>query len=378
MSGIYIHVPFCWQRCHYCDFYSTLNLDKRKEFTEKIIIELRNRNDFISDRKTDTIYFGGGTPSLLEPVDISAIICEIKSVFNLSPGAEITLEANPDDIDKDYLDSIRRAGINRLSIGIQSFDDKDLKLMNRRHDSKGAVRSVMDAYSSGFENISIDLIYGLPGQGREDWLVNLEKAVELGPEHISAYNLTYEKGTNFYRWLKEGKIMETDDEISLNMFQKCDELLEGAGYEHYEISNYARDGKYSRHNNKYWFGEQYLGLGPSAHSYNGETRSWNVSNLRKWLDTDIGSPGFSSLEEIDDQTARNEMIMTRLRTKWGIPEGEYIKKFGPQSWDELLQMAKSFLIRSQMEKTKTGLAITEKGKFLSDGIIAELFILEDE
>jgi oxygen-independent coproporphyrinogen-3 oxidase len=376
MSGIYIHVPFCWQRCHYCDFYSTLNLNKRKEFSEKIILEIRSRSSFISDSEVNTIYFGGGTPSLMDTGDIAGIISEIKTVFNLSPDHEITLEANPDDIGMKYLEGIQKAGVNRLSIGIQSFDDKDLELMNRRHNSVGAVNSVRDAYRSGFENISIDLIYGLPGQDMEAWLVNLEKAVEMRPEHISSYNLTYEKGTNFYRWLKEGKLKETDDESSLWMFRKSVEFLEKEGYEHYEISNYAREGKYSRHNTKYWFGEQYLGLGPSAHSYNGKTRCWNISSLRKWLESDIGSAGSISLEEIDSQTARNEMIMTRLRTKWGIPGEEYVEKFGSKSWDELLLMAKSFLSRGLMEKTTTGLAITEKGKFLSDGIISDLFVLE--
>ena len=377
MSGIYIHVPFCWQRCHYCDFYSTLKTGKRKEFAEKILKEIGLRRDFISDRNVDTIYFGGGTPSLLDPKDLGKIISEVKNSFSLDDDHEITLEANPDDLTTEYLKKIRGTGINRLSIGVQSFDDKDLQMLNRRHDSARATEAVKDSCLNGIENISIDLIYGLPGQDIGSWIKNLEKAAQLMPEHISAYNLTYEKGTNFYRWLKEGKIQETSDEESNEMFETAVDFLRKHGFEQYEISNYARDGKYSRHNTKYWFGEQYLGLGPSAHSFNGRIRQWNISNLEKWLDSDFGRGDFYHEEEIDPATSRNEMIMTRLRTKWGIPKDEYVRRFGKESWKELLYTAKNFIENGLMEYNERSLVISLKGKFLSDGIIADLFVLDD-
>ena len=380
MTGIYIHVPFCIQRCHYCDFYSTLRLKDRDIFTDAIIREISQKRDFLNSKKVDTIYFGGGTPSLLPADSIKKIVSELDLHYLLQSDTEICLEANPDDLNANYLSSIKEAGINRLSIGIQSFLDKDLKLLNRRHDSTEAIEAVNIAQQAGFKSISIDLIYGLPDQKIEDWKNNLDIAVQLAVEHISAYHLTYEKGTNFYKWLKEGRLKEAHDELSLEMFAMLVEIFESNGYEQYEISNFARDGKYSRHNIKYWFGEEYLGLGPSAHSYNGKVRQWNVSDLDAWIKQGLGENGSGEngsgeIEYIDEKTRRNEMIMTRLRTMWGIPEEEFTTLFGQTAWSELLNLSSGYIKSGLLKLKNQALILTNRGEFLSDGIIADLFML---
>ncbi len=375
MTGIYIHIPFCIQRCHYCDFYSTLRLKDRDVFIDNIISEISQRRDFLNNKNVDTIYFGGGTPSLLSANDLERIIKELNNHFILDQNIEICLEANPDDLNAEYLSKIKKIGINRLSIGIQSFLDKDLKLLNRRHNSREAVDAVKLAQEAGFDSISIDLIYGLPEQNIADWKSNLYHALKLSVEHISAYHLTYEKGTNFYKWLKEGKLKEAHDELSLEMFDLALKTLENHGYEQYEISNFARDKKYSRHNTKYWFGEEYLGLGPSAHSYNGRSREWNVSNIDAWINQDKKEHARGEIEFIDQKTRRNELIMTRLRTKWGIPKDEFITLFGKQAWIEILNLSSEYLKSGLLEIKNEALTLTTKGKFLSDGIIADLFLL---
>ena len=386
MTGIYIHVPFCIQRCHYCDFYSTLRLKDRDRFTKCLLDEISQRKKFINNKNVDTIYFGGGTPSLLSAESISAVIKRIYSCFNIQDDVEITLELNPDDMNSSYLSELAKTGVNRLSIGIQSFLNDDLELMNRRHNSNEALMAVDLARKSGFENISIDLIYGLPKQDLKAWKKNLEIAVELNVEHISAYHLTYENGTNFYKWLKEGELKEAKDQHSLEMFGMAIDILERNGFEHYEISNFARDKKYSRHNTKYWFGEEYLGLGPSAHSYNGEVRQWNIANLGAWLGEDAPTSRdlrFATTrlknkegrkeEYIDLQTRRNEMIMTRLRTMWGISEKDYTKLFGENSWQELIKLSSGYIKKGLLEQNDLGLVLTNRGKFVADGIISDLF-----
>ena len=387
MTGIYIHVPFCIQRCHYCDFYSTLRLKDRGSFTDCIVDEILLRNDFIKNKNVDTIYFGGGTPSLLSPDSISAVIKKIYSCFNVQDDAEITMELNPDDMNSAYLSELAKTGVNRLSVGIQSFLDDDLKLMNRRHNSNEALIAVDLARKSGFESISIDLIYGLPNQELSAWKKNLEIATQMPVEHISAYHLIYEKGTNFYKWLKDGKLNEVRDQQSLEMFGMAIDILEENGFEQYEISNFARDKKYSRHNTKYWFGEEYLGLGPSAHSYNGEIRQWNIANLSKWMGEDtrckIQDTGFKMQgqktkreeENIDLVTRRNEMIMTRLRTMWGIQEKNFTEMFGKDSWSELLDLSSGYIKSGLLEQNGSGLVLSKEGKFMADGIISDLFLI---
>jgi len=375
MSGIYIHVPFCYQRCHYCDFYSTISLDKRKLFTERLIEEISERKSFLEGEEIDSIYFGGGTPSVLKAESIDLIIKSIKSTFSLKDDVEVTLEANPDDLDRKYLKELTGTCVNRLSIGIQSFNNDDLKRLNRRHDSEQAADAVIVASSYGYSNISIDLIYGLPDQNPDKWESILNQAINLPVNHISAYHLTYEKGTNFYKWLIEGRLRETKEEISLDLFRLAVKILENNGFEHYEISNYAKNKQYSRHNTKYWFGEKYLGVGPSAHSYDGKNRFWNVSDLEKWLIQKEEIEKSQEYEIVDRTTKRNEMIMTRLRTIWGISSHDFIKQFGQEEWVMLYNMAERFLKNDLMVFDKQSLMITRKGKFLSDGIIADLFIV---
>ena len=375
MPGIYIHIPFCLQRCHYCDFYSTIRLDDRNLFYQCLIKELGLRKDFINDEKIDTVYFGGGTPSVVSPSDISGILKEIKGCCLVAGDAEISLEANPDDMSREYLDELAGTEVNRLSVGIQSFNDSNLVMLNRRHSAGQAIDAINKACEYGFTNLSIDLIYGLPGQTAAGWTENLKTAVSLPVDHISAYHLSYEKGTRFYKWLKKGRLEESKEELSLELFETAVEILGSAGFEHYEISNFARNGMYSRHNTAYWLGEKYLGLGPSAHSYNGIIRQWNVSNLDKWMKGCREGVIDAETENIDIQTRRNEMIMTRLRTQWGISESEYISVFGQDSWHELMKMAGPFISEGLMTIVDKHLIITNKGKFLSDGIISNLFIV---
>lgn len=375
MSGIYIHVPFCYQRCHYCNFYSTVRLSDRNAFIAALIREIAGRKGFLKNEKLNTIYFGGGTPSVLDSDSIAHIFDKIAADYFIEENAEITLEANPDDLNKKYLTDLRDIGVNRLSVGIQSFIDTDLRKLNRRHNSKQAIEAVQLAHECGFTRISIDLMYGLPEQTEELWETNLKIAASLPVDHISAYHLIYEKGTKFYKWLNEGVLSEAEENLSLEFFNKTIEVLEREGFEHYEIASFARNKQYSRHNTKYWFGEKYLGLGPSAHSYNGQIRQWNVDDIDEWMKQDYDSNMVLRSEDIDLSTKRNEMIMTRLRTMWGIPEAEYTREFGYESWENLLKRASPFIDKKLLALTDNVLCITREGKFLSDGIIADLFIV---
>ncbi|MFO7617009.1 MAG: radical SAM family heme chaperone HemW [Bacteroidales bacterium] len=373
MNGIYIHVPFCLSKCGYCDFYSiTRNLDKGR-FAEAIGRELNYRSDYLAEKEIDTIYFGGGTPSLLKPLQLESILGSVTDHFTLAGDHEITLEANPDDLDEELLNAFRSIGINRLSIGIQSFEDQHLKLMNRRHASAQAVSAVRKAHRAGFERISIDLIYGIPGMSPEGWIRNLEQAIALPVGHISAYHLTIEPGTPFARYKREGIISEVLEKESVEQYVMLIDRLTTAGFEMYEISNFARGGAYSRHNLKYWLGGHYLGLGPSAHSFNGGHRHWNPGSLQRYYAlVDQGEQPEG--EEIDLETARNELVMTRLRTKWGITREEFNGLFGEKEWASLLEAAQPFIRSGDLLlRADNHLVFNPESWFRSDGILARLF-----
>jgi len=375
MSGIYVHVPFCLSKCGYCDFYSiTRNLDKGR-FVEAVARELTYRSDYFTDKRIDTIYFGGGTPSLLKSGQLEYLLDSIRQHFHLASDHEITLEANPDDLQEQVLDSFRKAGINRLSIGIQSFDDQHLRLMNRRHSSKQAVNAVDMARKAGFERISIDLIYGIPGMNLQGWIRNLEQAVALPVGHISAYHLTIEPGTPFSRYKSQGVIKEVIEKDSVEQYNTLINRLSAAGFDMYEISNFARNGEYSRHNLKYWLGDHYLGLGPSAHSFNGRQRHWNPGSLlRYYAMVETAKPPEG--EQIDRQTAYNELIMTRLRTMWGLTEGEVVNLFGEKAWNTLLAAAQPFIQSGDLVLMNDNrLVFNKEGWFRSDGILSRLFHL---
>lgn len=310
--GIYIHIPFCVRRCHYCDFYSTTCLNRQEEYVTALLVEAARIPE---DAIVRTVYIGGGTPSTLSPKQIARILGAIKR-----SDIEVTMEANPGDLTLDYLRAIRAAGVNRLSIGIQSFDDNLLRRIGRRHTSAEAIKAVRHARQVGFDNLSIDLIYGLPGQTIEGWRADIEQAIALAPEHISCYCLSYEEGTVLTRQLEDGEITETDEETERTMYELLCHRLREAGYEHYEVSNFALPGRYSRHNSSYWEGIPYIGLGAAAHSFDGTVRSWNPSDLDTYISGTLARSLYRESETLTPEEKHEEAIMLGLRTNKGIEE----------------------------------------------------------
>jgi oxygen-independent coproporphyrinogen-3 oxidase len=373
MAGIYIHVPFCKTKCHYCDFFSLATRRYRDEFFAAILKEIGFRRTYLSETPIDTVYFGGGTPSLLKIEHLRATLDEIMRQFSVSADAEITLEANPDDLSPEYLTALREAGFNRLSIGIQSFRSRDLISLNRVHDAEQAIRSVVEARSAGFENLSIDLIYGIPGLDLAGWESNLDIFLSLGIPHLSAYWLTIEQGTALAKFITKGKYPSPEEAEGAAHFNFLMEWAERHGYEHYEVSNYARPGHYSRHNTAYWQGVPYLGLGPSAHSYNGINRQWNVSNLAAYLDgIEKGALNLET-EIITEKQRYNEYIMTSVRTMWGCDTASLALM--NVAWAmETLRLAGKYIERGWMKESQGKLTVTGEGWFHLDGITADLFL----
>lgn len=376
MAGIYLHIPFCVQRCHYCDFFSSTRLELRKKFVNACLNEIELRADFLEGKESDTIYLGGGTPSLLDTASLELILNKLFKHLNISSKTEITIEANPDDLNIDMLSNLKSVGFNRISLGIQSFRDKDLMFMNRRHNAEQAIKSVHMLEKSGFDNMSIDLIYGIPGLSEIDWKENLLQLKDLPVNHLSAYHLTIEPGTIFGKWLKAGKIEEMKEGKSLTQYQILRELSGELGFEHYEISNFAKNRQYSKHNIKYWTGEWYLGIGPSAHSFNGKTRHWNPSDLVKYIDGYLAASIITKQECISDNDRRNELIMTRLRTKWGIRKEDWEILVNNQNWSQFVKQCQKYLSSKDMISENEKLIINPESWFRADGIIADLFSID--
>lgn len=376
MAGIYIHIPFCKQACHYCNFHFSTSLAMKNDFTVALLKELDLRADYIQNDSVETIYFGGGTPSILPGGEIAAILQSIRAHFSLAPDAEITLEANPDDINPDKLNLWKKAGINRLSIGVQSFFREDLLWMNRAHNEKQALSAVLEAQAAGIDNISIDLIYGIPGMSDENWKTNLARAISLEVPHLSCYALTVEPKTALYKKIKEGKIREVVPEDQARQFLQGILSLEEAGYEHYEISNFARPGKRSRHNSAYWQSKKYLGLGPSAHSFNGKTRQWNIANNSRYIQSLANHESCFEIETLRPVDMLNEYIMTSLRTMEGLDLQHIMRAFGPARGNLLEKNAARFIAQEQMKKENEKLVLTSKGKLFADGIAGALFFAE--
>ena len=366
MAGIYIHIPFCKQRCSYCDFFSSTESQRKEKYIDALREELAERKDYLHEA-VETIYFGGGTPTLLSSGDFEKIFYTLYSIYGEDKNREITLEANPDDITLAYLKSVKHLPFNRISLGVQSFDNRELQLLNRRHDARSALRAVDLLQQAGYGNISIDLIYGLPGQISEIWYKTLQHAIDLRVQHISAYHLTYEEGTPFNKQLKEGSLTPVDEEISNRLFEVLIDTLTAAGFEHYEISNFARSGFRSRHNASYWNGTHYLGIGASAHSYNGISRQWN----KKTLVADYRASGYG-IETIDEKTAYNDFIITRLRTMDGISLNEMVLLFGESQKTYCLQQARKYIANDWLQYENNFLRLTRKGIFISDGIMIDL------
>lgn len=372
MAGIYIHIPFCKTRCTYCDFYSTTRVKLKQRYIHALCRELRDRKEYMKNLPVETVYFGGGTPSQLDEEDFALIFEAIEEVYGLENAKEITLEANPDDLTEAYASMLQTLPFNRVSMGIQTFDDDALKRLNRRHTSGQAIAAVERCRKAGFSNISIDLIYGLPGETDRQWEHDLRLAVSLGVEHISAYHLTYESGTPIYEMLQARRIREVDEESSIRFFSTLMHTLGRAGYEHYEISNFCKPGMYSRHNASYWQGIPYLGCGTSAHSFNAEAREWNVSAVEAYIISIEKGDRLPETEVLDTVTLYNECIMTRLRTRWGVSVRYIEEAFGTGFLEYCLNMASPYLKNHKLEIENGHIRLTREGIFVSDGIICDL------
>ena len=377
MAGIYIHIPFCVTRCTYCDFFSNTDMRFKTTYPEAIIRELELRKDYLRGEPVDTIYFGGGTPSQLAPADFEKIFEKLNQLYDLSACREITLEANPDDMTSEYVEALTHFPFNRSSMGGQSFDAADLKFLNRRHTAAQARQAVELCKAHGLNNISLDLIYGLPGQTPESWQKNLDEVIALDIPHISAYHLIYEQNTKLYRLLKAGKINPVSEETSVELFEQLIGSLKKAGYEHYEISNFARPGMYSKHNSSYWKAVPYLGIGPSAHSYNGLSRQWNISSLPKYLKSLASGKPHAEIEELDEVMRYNDYIITGLRTQWGVDLAEISRLFGNERADYCIKLARPYLEQELLRLDKLNLSLTEKGVLVSDGIMSDLLYVSE-
>lgn len=376
MAGIYIHIPYCKTRCIYCNFYKETDEGNIDAFVEALCAEFVLRKNETTD-PIKTIYFGGGTPSRLNINHFKYIFDSINNNYTVESDAEITIEANPDDLTKAYVDMLRSdLPINRLSIGIQSFDDDELKFLSRRHSGQQAIDAVKYCQQVGFDNISIDLIYGLPKQTLELWEENLQKAFDLNVQHMSAYHLIYEEDTKLYNLLERGKVRPVADDTSTDMFSMLIDQLAKNGFEHYEISNFAKDGLYSKHNTSYWQDEKYIGFGPSAHSYDGVSRSWNIASLGKYIRA-IGEGNLlQESEHLSPSEQYNEFILTKLGMMRGIDLNQMEQRFGQHRVDYCLQLAKKYIDEGLLIHENNNLRLTNKGIFISDGIMSGLMWVE--
>ena len=374
MSGIYIHIPFCKQACHYCDFHFSTSLKKKDAMVLALAKEMELRKNEFQNEVVETIYFGGGTPSILEISDIKVLIDTVFKHYKVIENPEITVEANPDDLSKERIIELSQNRVNRLSIGIQSFFEDDLKLMNRAHNSAEA-KECLELATQYFDNISIDLIYGIPNMSNEKWLQNIETALSFNIPHISSYALTVEPKTALYKFIQNGIIPLPDDEVASAHFQILVDTLTENDFIHYELSNFAKENYFSKNNSSYWLGKKYLGIGPSAHSYDGEKRGWNVSNNALYLKA-IDENILPIETEILTKTDRyNEYIMTGLRTIWGVSLDRIANEFGQMYLDYLNQQAAKYIEDHLLFVDENILRTTKKGKFLSDGIASDLFML---
>jgi oxygen-independent coproporphyrinogen-3 oxidase len=329
MAGIYIHIPFCKQACSYCNFHFSTSASHRKEILNGILKEINQRADFFKDQPISSIYFGGGTPSILDQSELSQIFDQLEAKFELSQLKEVTLEANPDDLSQRKLKELKDTPINRLSIGIQSLHQKDLRLMNRAHNAEEGINSVKRALEFGFEKLSLDLIFGVPNSSLSDWEYNLEKVFELEFDHLSAYALTMEEGTLFHHQVQNGEIKELEDHSVAEQYQLLQQYIQDYGWEQYELSNYCRNDQIAIHNTAYWLNEKYLGIGPSAHSYDGSTRRWNIANNHLYYKQMIAGKDYFETEQLSEADRYHELLISRLRTKWGISWQHIDDHFSP-------------------------------------------------
>jgi oxygen-independent coproporphyrinogen-3 oxidase len=374
MAGIYLHIPFCRQACHYCNFHFSTSLQFKDDFLKGILREIGLRKDYLQGEQVNTIYFGGGTPSLLGQQELEAIFSQIDKYHKINPAAEITFEANPDDVSGLKLAGWKSAGINRLSMGIQSFYEEDLTWMNRAHNAGQALDSIKSAQDAGFPNITIDLIYGSPGLSDDKWAHNVQQAIDLQIPHLSCYALTVEPETALDKMISKKKSNPVSYDDQARQFLLLMDWLEHAGFEHYEISNFAKAGMHSQHNSNYWSGATYLGLGPSAHSYNGISRQWNVANNIKYIKAlGVNELPFE-IENLTPANRQNEFVMVNLRKKDGINKTMFAGLFGHEALVQLAGSLTKYIRNGSIEESGDNYKLSREGKLFADGIAGDLFI----
>ena len=373
MAGIYLHIPYCRSKCHYCDFYATSNMASVESLVESEKSELLARKQYIGDELVETIYFGGGTPSVLSAIQVKDLLGVIYTNFSVAMDCEITLEANPEDLAEPYLSDLRLAGINRLSIGIQSFNDEMLAYLGRGHDNSKLVNKIKAVKNAGIENISIDLIYGIPGLSLDNYMETLNEAMKLGIQHISAYSLIIEKNTFFYKLYKTNRLKEAPDDDVVAQFNATIDTLAANGFSHYEVSSFALEGFQSRHNSSYWEGKKYLGVGPSAHSFNGISRQWNVSSIRTYILNMVSGQDYFEVEILSEADRYNEYLLVGLRTAKGISKNYISEQFNRKISDYFLKELSKLNSENFISIVDERVALTRKGIFVSDLIIRSLF-----
>ncbi|PKQ63619.1 hypothetical protein BZG02_09405 [Labilibaculum filiforme] len=378
MSGVYFHIPFCRQLCHYCAFHKSISLQAKEDMLECLKLELKLRKDYLGDNSLTTIYFGGGTPSVYQANEIESLIEEVAKYFIIEPNAEITLEANPDDLTEKYLQELAKTRVNRLSVGIQSFHDEDLILMNRRHTGKEAFDAIRRAQAFGFDNISVDQIYGVPGLTMEKWKEKLELVFDLNVQHISSYHLMFDPNTIFTKKLEKGQLVEMDEEDSFEQFNYLIDVARKHGFVHYEISNFSKEGYISEHNSSYWKQKKYLGIGPSAHSYNLEQREWNIANNYKYITAIRNNESFSEKEDLSEYDRFNDFVLTSLRTYWGMDLELVRTDFGEKLYQHCILKTKKYLSSEHIRQEKNSIILNDKGVFVSNDIMSDFFWVEEE
>ncbi|MFY8021337.1 MAG: radical SAM family heme chaperone HemW [Bacteroidia bacterium] len=374
MAGIYIHIPFCKQACFYCNFHFSTSLQYTNEFVDSLLKEIDLKSPELNKESFKTLYFGGGTPSILNSHQFEKIVLQLSNHIDLKNIEEFTIEVNPDDMNEDKLKFWKEIGVNRLSIGTQSFRDEDLQLMNRAHSAQEAYQSIQLAQSIGFHNISIDLIYGIPGLSKESWLDNLNKAIKLQIPHISSYCLTVEEKTALAHLIKESKLNEPDEELASEQFIMMIEHLQNHQIEQYEISNFAKAGYESKHNSSYWSGEKYIGLGPGAHSFDGNNRTWNISNNQAYFKALKQGELPQETELLSLENRYNEFIMTSLRTREGIEKEKMRTLFNNQFLHQFHQGIEKWLSMGKLIETETHYLLSKEARFFADGIASDLFV----
>lgn len=373
MAGIYFHIPFCKQACHYCDFHFSTSLKHKDEMLQSMLQEVRLQVNYLQNENIQTIYFGGGTPSILDTDDINALIDEIAKFYVISDNAEITLEANPDDLETKKVVALKNTAINRFSIGIQSFYEEDLKWMNRAHNASEADSAIKRVQDAGFENITADLIYGFPLLTDAKWTANINRLLSYYIPHISAYSMTVEPRTALAHLIKKGKQQMMDEGQSANQFHLLSDILTKANFEHYEISNFAKSQLYAVHNTNYWKSKMYLGIGPSAHSFNGDQRQWNINNNAQYIATINKQVIPAEIENLTLHDKINEYIMTSLRTMWGIDLNLIERTFGTAYRRKIMSETAKFEKTNQLILENNSVILTFDGKLIADQIAAELF-----